>query len=84
MSSSIKEKEALDIEASPDRNNSEPIVGEIKDVRNADVALDFLRSQGDVRPMTPEDEKRLVRKIDWMMGTTLPPVWGDPNMPAMS
>ncbi|KAK3651417.1 hypothetical protein LTR56_002446 [Elasticomyces elasticus] len=67
MSSSMKEKEALDIEASPDRNNSEPIVGEIKDVRNADVALDFLRSQGDVRPMTPEDEKRLVRKIDWMM-----------------
>ncbi|KAK5679081.1 hypothetical protein LTS10_008738 [Elasticomyces elasticus] len=73
MSASMKEKEALDIEASPDRNNSEPIIGEIKDVRNADVALDFLRSQGDVRAMTPEDEKRLVRKIDWMI---MPLMWG--------
>ncbi|KAK3112732.1 hypothetical protein LTR53_010680 [Teratosphaeriaceae sp. CCFEE 6253] len=68
-----KEKHGTDVEASPDRNaDPEPIVGEVKDVRNADVALDFLRSQGDVRPMTREDEKRLVRKIDWMI---MPLMW---------
>ncbi len=48
-------------------NAEEPEVGIVKDVSNADAALDFLRQQGEARPMTAEDEKRLVRKIDFMI-----------------
>jgi sugar phosphate permease len=65
------EKHDDDIEASTPVE-PEPIVGEVKDVRNADAALDFLRSEGVVRPMTAEDEKRLVRKIDFMI---MPLMW---------
>ncbi|KAF6826090.1 allantoate permease [Colletotrichum musicola] len=43
----------------------ETLVGEVKDVSNADAALDFLRQHGDVSEMTSEDERRLKRKIDW-------------------
>ena len=39
-------------------------IGEVKNVRNADAALDFLRHEGTVQPMTPADEKQLVRTID--------------------
>ncbi|SMR50892.1 unnamed protein product [Zymoseptoria tritici ST99CH_1E4] len=48
--------------------------GEFKDIHNADAdaALEFLRHEGAVRPMTAEDEKRLVRKIDWMI---VPLMW---------
>ncbi|KAK0270701.1 hypothetical protein LTR35_013983 [Friedmanniomyces endolithicus] len=67
------EKNDLDVEASPHRvDDPEPVVGEVKDVSHADAALDFLRSEGEVRPMTAEDEKRLVRKIDWMI---MPLMW---------
>lgn len=47
-------------------------VGEVKDVKNADAALDFLRHEGEGVEMTAEDEKRLVRKIDWMI---MPLMW---------
>ncbi|KAK5122915.1 hypothetical protein LTR85_003480 [Meristemomyces frigidus] len=71
--SSTKEK---DIESSPHTQSTtldpEDIIGEVKDVKNADAALDFLRTEGEVRPMTAEDEKRLVRKIDWMI---MPLMW---------
>ncbi|KAI4720151.1 major facilitator superfamily transporter [Aureobasidium sp. EXF-10727] len=47
-------------------------VGEVKDVKNADAALDFLRHEGEGVDMTEDDEKRLVRKIDWMI---MPLMW---------
>jgi hypothetical protein len=47
-------------------------IGEVKDVKNADAALDFLRYEGEGVTMTAEDEKRLVRKIDWMI---MPLMW---------
>ena len=60
-----------DIEASapetPTQEDQDTEVGIIKDVRNADAALEFLRQQGESREMTAEDEKRLVRKIDFMI-----------------
>ncbi|CAI0645144.1 unnamed protein product [Colletotrichum noveboracense] len=60
-------KEKLDIEKSASSREAQPetIVGEVKDVSNADAALEFLRQCGDVNPMTDEDERRLKRKIDW-------------------
>lgn len=64
---SIKEK---DVEGSPQvqpTGEPEDIIGEVRDVKKADAALDFLRSEGNVRPMLPEDEKKLLRKIDWMV-----------------
>lgn len=70
---STKEK---DLEAIPRSGSAaaepEDIIGEVKDVRNADAALDFLRHEGEVREMTLEDEKRLRRKIDWMI---MPLMW---------
>ena len=59
--------EKVDIESarSPSTIDHENVVGEVKDVSNADAALDFLRSGGDVPPMTPEDERRLKHKVDW-------------------
>jgi hypothetical protein len=59
---SLKEK---DIEASVRDDSRDTAVGEVKDVRNADAALAFLQYEGEVREMTPEDEKALRRKIDW-------------------
>lgn len=47
-------------------------VGEVKDVKNADAALGFLRFEGEGVEMTAEDEKALVRKIDWMI---MPLMW---------
>uniref|UniRef100_L2FC95 Allantoate permease n=1 Tax=Colletotrichum fructicola (strain Nara gc5) TaxID=1213859 RepID=L2FC95_COLFN len=60
-------KEKLDIEKSASSREAQPetIVGEVKDVSNADAALEFLRQCGDVNPMTDEEERRLKRKIDW-------------------
>ncbi|KAI7348502.1 major facilitator superfamily transporter [Hortaea werneckii] len=69
---SIKEK---DVEGSPQvqpTGEPEDIIGEVRDVKKADAALDFLRSEGNVRPMLPEDEKKLLRKIDWMV---MPLMW---------
>ncbi|GJC96337.1 Major facilitator superfamily transporter [Colletotrichum higginsianum IMI 349063] len=57
----------IDIEKAPSAGDSQPevLIGEVKDIHNADAALDFLRNGGDVGPMTAEDERRLKRKIDW-------------------
>lgn len=67
--SSLKEK---DVEATT--LPSEPETGELKDIspRNADDALDFLQHEGAVREMTVQDEKKLRRKIDWMI---MPLMW---------
>lgn len=39
---------------------------------DGDEALRFLKSQHAVHELTPEDEKRLLRKIDWMI---MPLMW---------
>ncbi|KAF2168408.1 hypothetical protein M409DRAFT_65412 [Zasmidium cellare ATCC 36951] len=70
MTDTPKEK---DIAASTSPALSDVEIGEIKDVKNADAALDFLRhEEGSVREMTPEDERKLRRKIDWMI---VPLMW---------
>ena len=57
-----------DLESSPSPPSpSPPETGTVKDIRNNDAALAFLHHEGTVREMTKEDEKRLVRKIDWMV-----------------
>lgn len=66
------EKQKVDINSPKGTVEPDEAVGEVKDVRNADAALDFLRHEGAVRDMTPEDEKRLRRKIDWMV---MPLMW---------
>lgn len=43
-----------------------------KTSKDGDEALRFLKNQHDVAELTPEDEKRLVRKIDWMI---MPLMW---------
>jgi hypothetical protein len=40
--------------------------------KNGDEALNFLKNAHDVRELTPEGEKKLVRKIDWMI---MPLMW---------
>jgi hypothetical protein len=55
-----------DIEAGSVVNVGEPIKG-------GDEALRFLKSQHAVGEMTVEEEKKLVRKIDWMI---MPLMWG--------
>jgi hypothetical protein len=47
-------------------------VGVVEDVKDIDEALRFLKNQHDVGPMTEEDERKLVRKIDWMI---MPLMW---------
>ena len=66
MAASEKDVEAPTLRRD-DSDASKPQIGEVKDVRNADAALEFLRSEGEVREMTKEDEKKLLRKIDWMI-----------------
>ncbi|GAB7356406.1 hypothetical protein MBLNU459_g7180t1 [Dothideomycetes sp. NU459] len=70
MSDMFADKEKA-VESAPSRAPS-PEVGEIRDVKNADAALDFLRSEGGAEQMSAEDERRLVRKIDWMI---MPLMW---------
>jgi hypothetical protein len=41
--------------------------------KDGDEALHFLKNQHDVGTLTPEDEKKLVRRIDWMV---MPLMWG--------
>ena len=65
---SIDEKD-IGRDSSPEVDNA---IGVVKDVRNADAALDFLRHEGTTAPMTPADEKALVRKIDWYI---MPLMW---------
>jgi hypothetical protein len=40
--------------------------------KDGDEALRFLKNQHDVGELTAEDEKKLVRKIDWMI---MPLMW---------
>jgi hypothetical protein len=64
-----KDVEASLRASSPGSDNA---VGEVRDVKNADAALSFLRHEGNVREMTLEDEKVLRRKIDWYI---MPLMW---------
>jgi hypothetical protein len=41
--------------------------------KDGDEALHFLKNQHDVGVLTPEEETKLVRKIDWMI---MPLMWG--------
>ncbi|KAK2029785.1 major facilitator superfamily transporter [Colletotrichum zoysiae] len=63
----MSSNEKMDVEKAPEAVDGQPevLVGEIKDIHNADAALDFLRNGGDVRPMTAGDERALKRKVDW-------------------
>lgn len=58
-----------------DSPDSDVRVGSItveKPSTNGDEALHFLKNQHDVGELTPEAEKRLLRKIDWMI---MPLMW---------
>ena len=47
------------------------------DTNNADEALQFFQAHaGDVVPMTPAEERRLLRKIDWNLMPLLCVVYG--------
>jgi len=65
-----------DVKRSLSRGHSSPSISEgvvaSKTGKDADAALNFLRHEADAAAMTPEDEKRLVRKIDWMI---VPLMW---------
>lgn len=69
MSDIMDKEKAVD---SPPSRAPSPGIGEVTDIKNGDAALDFLRHEGSVAQMTAEDEKRLVRKIDWMI---MPLMW---------
>ncbi|USW48981.1 Putative major facilitator superfamily, MFS transporter superfamily [Septoria linicola] len=72
MESQLGDKEEKITTASLDHELLE--AGQVTDIggRNTDAALDFLRNEGNVRNMTMDDERRLVRKIDWMI---MPLMW---------
>lgn len=65
------EKHELPESPSTPRDPS-PAVGVVKDVKNADAALDFLRRESQVGTLTPEINRKLLRKIDWMI---MPLMW---------
>jgi hypothetical protein len=67
MAKPYNEKD-IEATASTPSSDHDHGVGEVKDLKidkNQDAALEFLRSGGDVQPMTAADEKTLLRKIDW-------------------
>ncbi|CAN9105351.1 unnamed protein product [Alternaria alternata] len=56
---------------SPSPPHSDIEIGVVEEPsKNGDEALKFLKSAHDVGVLTPEDERRLVRKIDWMIMPT--------------
>lgn len=58
---------------SPSPPHSDIEIGVVEEPsKNGDEALEFLKSAHDVGVLTPEDERRLVRKIDWMI---MPLMW---------
>ena len=58
---------------SPSPPHSDIEIGVVEEPsKNGDEALKFLKSAHDVGVLTPEDERRLVRKIDWMI---MPLMW---------
>lgn len=60
---SINEKSDIETLRSP--SEPEHVVGVVKNVADADAALEFLRQGNDAVSMTAEDERKLKRKIDW-------------------
>ncbi|PNS15701.1 High-affinity nicotinic acid transporter [Sphaceloma murrayae] len=67
---SEKDLESINARAQSPTGSDEKL--DVADITKADAALAFLRDRGDVPEMTPQDEKRLVRKIDWMI---MPLMW---------
>ncbi|RMZ73477.1 major facilitator superfamily transporter [Pyrenophora seminiperda CCB06] len=57
---------------SPQQGDVEIGTVEEQPIRNGDEALSFLKNAHDVGELTPEGEKRLLRKIDWMI---MPLMW---------
>ncbi|TKA82225.1 hypothetical protein B0A49_00410 [Cryomyces minteri] len=53
-------------------NEVVPEIGELRNVEDGDAALEFLRRESVYADMTPNDEKELVTKIDWMV---MPLMW---------
>jgi hypothetical protein len=47
-------------------------IGETTATKDADKALEFLQRQGDIGPLTQDVEKKLLRKIDFMI---MPLMW---------
>jgi len=72
MTPKVTDKEKASYGSSSGEINSEVEVGEVKDTKYADAALDFLRHESGAREMTADDERRLVRKIDFMI---MPLMW---------
>lgn len=76
---SVPEKEVINESKSGDSSPSpQPYDVEIGTVdetskhTNGDEALNFLKNAHDVGVLTPEGERRLLRKIDWMV---MPLMW---------
>jgi hypothetical protein len=73
---SVPEKETVrdfksgDTSPAPDSDVEIGIVEE--PAKNGDEALRFLKNAHDVGELTPEGEKKLLRKIDWMI---MPLMW---------
>ena len=57
---------------SPDADVGIGSIAAEKPSTNGDEALDFLKNQHDVGELTSEGERRLLRKIDWMI---MPVMW---------
>lgn len=69
---SLKEKDLESADLESPRDSSPAEAGQVLHVNNADAALAFLNDESTGREMTAEDEKKLVRKIDWMI---MPLMW---------
>ncbi|KAF7451346.1 hypothetical protein A1F99_031230 [Pyrenophora tritici-repentis] len=60
-------------DTSPSPQNSDIEIGTVEEpTSNGDEALNFLKNAHDVGELTPEGERRLLRKIDWMI---MPLMW---------
>jgi len=71
---SVPEKEAVKTaDRSPSPQHSDIEIGTIEEhPRNGDEALSFLKNAHNVGDLTLQGERRLVRKIDWMI---MPLMW---------
>ncbi|KAI9691250.1 MAG: hypothetical protein M1820_009827 [Bogoriella megaspora] len=68
----MAEKDIQDLEARSPSEPSQVEVGEVSIASDGDEALKFLRAEPSVGEMTREDERALVRKIDWYI---MPLMW---------
>ena len=67
------EKKSGDSSPQPQSDLEVGSVGVVEDTSNdGDEALRFLKNQHDVGELTAEEEKKLLRKIDWMI---MPLMW---------